>query len=322
MPPINAVLSKPERIGLNPMASSASSALPPRAASQPKRLRISTSGVGPSWNMYERLCTCDKKARTWLGSFVHSQYIYICVCVYVYVYVYVSIFEYPYIWTQHTHLLRWRWKEGEPGFGHRRQVSATDALRAAMKEAAGARIFQRGNVGRFYGSIYCVNRLVQRHHLNPDISDYIFPSTAEAEEVKAPYKEPDEAWLSETWAGSWQKLKKELAMGGGSLEHWCFSRWCVGFWIAWTWAIWLLCRSWHVAHARLCSTEGGLIAFVTTLRQDLAVVADMLHIAAYAQQGWWGGLITFLTPFRGTCCRRCWNVAHARLCSKGGVEGW
>ena len=64
MPPINAVLSKPERIGLNPMASSASSALPPRAASQPKRLRISTSGVGPSWNMYERLCTCDKKART------------------------------------------------------------------------------------------------------------------------------------------------------------------------------------------------------------------------------------------------------------------
>ena len=186
----------------------------------------------------------------------------------------------------------------------------------------GARIFQRGNVGRFYGSIYCVNRLVQRHHLNPDISDYIFPSTAEAEEVKAPYKEPDEARLSETWAGSWQKLKKELAMGGGSLEHWCFSRWCVGFWIAWTWAIWLLCRSWHVAHARLCSTEGGLIAFVTTLRQDLAVVADMLHIAAYAQQGWWGGLITFLTPFRGTCCRRCWNVAHARLCSKGGVEGW
>ena len=101
-----------------------------------------------------------------------------------------------------------------------------------MKEAAGARIFQRGNVGRFYGSIYCVKRLVQRHHLNPDISDYIFPSTAEAEEVKAPYKEPDEAWLSETWAGSWQKLKKELAMGGGSLEHWCFSRLCVGFWMA------------------------------------------------------------------------------------------
>ena len=71
--------AKPGWIDLNPMASSASSALPPRAASQPKRLRISTSGVGPSWNMYERLCTCDKKARTWLGSFVHSQcdYIYI-----------------------------------------------------------------------------------------------------------------------------------------------------------------------------------------------------------------------------------------------------
>ena len=98
--------------------------------------------------------------------------LYILYCI-LYI-VYVSTFEYSYIWTQHTHLLRWRWKEGEPGFGHRRQVSATDALRAAMKEAAGARIFQRGNVGRFYGSIYCVKRLVQRHHLNPDISDYIY----------------------------------------------------------------------------------------------------------------------------------------------------
>ena len=83
MPPINAVLSKPERIGLNPMASSASSALPPQAASQPKRPRISTSGVGPSWNMYERLCTCDKKARTWLGSFVHSQYTYKYIRIYI-----------------------------------------------------------------------------------------------------------------------------------------------------------------------------------------------------------------------------------------------
>ena len=35
--------AKPGWIDLNPMASSASSALPPRAASQPKRLRISTS---------------------------------------------------------------------------------------------------------------------------------------------------------------------------------------------------------------------------------------------------------------------------------------
>ena len=36
---------------------------------------------------------------------------------------------------------------------------------------------------------------------------------------------------------------------------------------------------------------------MTTLRQDLAVVADMLHIAAYAQHGGVGGAYNVLDAF-------------------------
>ena len=51
-----------------------------------------------------------------------------------------------------------------------------------------------------------------------------------------------------------------MSRGGGSLEHGRLARLCVVFWIAWTWAMWLVCRSWHVAHARL-----WLITFLRSL---------------------------------------------------------
>ena len=212
--------------------------------------------------MYMRMCMC--------------MYMYMCMCMYMYRHLNIHTYG-------HSIPIYW------DGDGKREsQVSATDALRAAMKEAAGARIFQRGNVGRFYGSIYCVKRLVQRHHLNPDISDYIFPSTAEAEEVKAPYKEPDEAWLSETWAGSWQKLKKKLAMG---------------WWFAWTLVFFSLVRGildgLNVGHL-------AALPFLTCCTCSL-----MLNR---------GGTHNVRDDFETGFGCSCWHVAHCRLCSTRG--GW
>ena len=56
--------------------------------------------------------------------------------------------------------------------------------------------------------------------------------------------------------------------------------------------------------------------FETGSTEHAAFVDDMLHIAAYAQHGGWGGLKRFWRLWdrvHGICCR-CWHVAHARLC--------
>ena len=98
-------------------------------------------------------------------------------------------------------------------------------------------------------------------------------------------------------------VRSRLRPGGGSLEHWCFSRLCVEFWITWTWAIWLICLSCHVAHARLCSTRGlgALITFLTSLREGPRNLLPLLTCCTRSLMlntgaGW--GLITFLTPLR------------------------
>ena len=70
--------------------------------------------------------------------------------------------------------------------------------------------------------------------------------------------------------------------------------------------------------------------FETRSAEHAAVVDDMLHIAAYAQHGRWGGLKRFWRLWdrvHGICCRCCccccWHVAHFRLCSPRGVgECW
>ena len=105
--------------------------------------------------------------------------------------------------------------------------------------------------------------------------------------------------------GKFQKsdVRSRLRPGGGSLEHWCFSRLCVGFWITWTWAIWLICLSCHVAHARLCSTRGlgALITFLTSLREgprNLLPLLTCCTCSLMLNTGAGGGLITFLTPLR------------------------
>ena len=56
--------------------------------------------------------------------------------------------------------------------------------------ASGANIGIKRNKDSMAYFFVANDYIVQRHH-----PDCIFPSTSEAEEVKAPYKEPDEAWL-------------------------------------------------------------------------------------------------------------------------------
>jgi len=57
------------------------------------------------------------------------------------------------------------------------------------------------------------------------------------------------------------------------------------------WGMWLICRCWYVAHARWCSTGGGVGGAVNvpddikTGSTELVVVEEMLHMLAYAQQG-------------------------------------